>query len=402
MNNLQEVWSKRFNHYMTEVQKYMRFVFTGHLALVLVFVIGAVGYQYSEWLKVVSDTFPAEWIVAIVAGVILALSRPVTLLRQPDQVYLLPLESSMMRYFKKALTYTFWSQLGLPAVVYIAAIPLLNTVTELSSTQIWIGIIFILLLKYVNVQIEFNYRYSNRGANTVVDRIVRAVLSILTIYFVLNWNIALAVILIVLLIAYNTALQKKVKTLPIPYEHFVNLEQNRMMGFYRFANYFTDVPHLTGSIRRRGWLNFVYNLVPFGKKNTQSYLVFRTFIRTDDHFYLWVRLTAIIGVVALIVNIPIVTWVITGALAFATTLQLKYALLSSSDFRMDRLYPVKENQRKDAVQKLLRLFMLVQAFIVLFCSIGQPLFFVPAIIVLVLSEITFKFSKDPSNNDFSY
>ena len=56
-------WSNRFNHYIDEVQKYMRFIFTGHMAIVLVFLIGAVGYQYSEWLKMVEPDFPAEWLL---------------------------------------------------------------------------------------------------------------------------------------------------------------------------------------------------------------------------------------------------------------------------------------------------------------------------------------------------
>ncbi|WP_400195036.1 ABC transporter permease [Lysinibacillus telephonicus] len=396
MNNLQEVWSKRFNHYINEVQKYMRFVFTGHLALVLVFVIGAVGYQYSEWLKVVSDAFPGEWVVAAIVGLILAFSRPVTLLREPDQVYLLPLESKMSYFFNRALNWTFWSQVGLAAVVYIIGIPLLNTVTKLSSTFIWLGLAVVVILKYLNVQIEFNYRYCNRGSNTFVDRIVRVVISILTVQAMLSSNFALAIIFVVLLIFYNSSLKRRVKVQPVPYEHFVKLEQNRMMGFYRFANYFTDVPHLRGSIRRRGWLNFVYNLIPYKKENAHNYLVFRTFIRTDDHFYLWVRLTFISGVIAIFVNIPIVIWVVAGALSFATTLQLKYALLSSSDFRMDRLYPIDSNLRKKAVQKVLRIFMVVQAFIVLICAIEQPLFFVPAIVVILISEITFIMSKDPS------
>lgn len=402
MNSLNEVWSTRFNHYINEVQKYMRFVFTGHLAIVLVFIVGAVGYQYSEWLKVAPDTFPAEWIVSIIVGVILALSRPVTLFREPDQVYLLSLESKMTLYFKKALNYTFWSQVGLAVVIYIVAIPLLKAVTELSTNQIWLGVLFIAVLKFLNVQIEFNYRYGNRGENIVIDRITRALLSIITIQTALIMNYTMAIIFVVLLIVYNMALKKKVMRQPVPYEHFVKLEQNRMMGFYRFANYFTDVPHLKGSIKQRSWLNFVYNIVPYGKKSTQNYLVYRTFIRTDDHFYLWVRLTLISGIIAFVVNIPVVTWIVAGALAFATTLQLKYALLSSKDFRMDRLYPVKESQRKEAVQKVLRLFMVVQAIIVLLCSVGQPLFFVPAIIVIVLNEITFRVSKDPSKHDYSY
>ncbi|MBO1911928.1 ABC transporter permease, partial [Microvirga sp. 3-52] len=43
MKNLRELWGTRFIHYMTEFQKYMKYVVTGHLALVLVFAIGAGG-----------------------------------------------------------------------------------------------------------------------------------------------------------------------------------------------------------------------------------------------------------------------------------------------------------------------------------------------------------------------
>ena len=395
MNSLQEIWSKRFNHYINEVQKYMRFVFTGHLAIVLVFIIGAVGYQYSEWLKVVETTFPAEWIVALLIGFVITMSRPVTLLREPDQVYLLPLESKMTLYFQKVLSWTFWSQIGPVSILYIAAIPLLNTVTELTSSGLWLTLVAVVVLKYMNVHIEFNYRWANRGMHLLVDRLIRVVFTILTIQAMLTSRWLFVMLFIVIMIGYNIYFAKLAKVQPVPYEHFVKLEQNRMMGFYRFANYFTDVPHLHGSIRRRGWLNFIYSFVPYGQKSAQTYLVYRTFIRTDDHFYLWVRLTAISGFIAMLVDIPIVTWIVAGALAFATTLQLKYALLSMNDFRMDALYPIEKTQRKQAVQKVIRLFMVIQGIVVTLFGIGQPLFFIILIIVLFVSEVTFNLSKDP-------
>jgi len=96
------------------------------------------------------------------------------------------------------------------------------------------------------------------------------------------------------------------------------------------------------------------------------------------------------------IDIPVILWIVAGALSFATVIQLKYALLSSTEFRMDMLYPVKDNQRKQAVQKLLRLFMVIQAIIVMLCAIGQPLFFIPAIIVIGMNELTFRLSKDPA------
>ncbi|KOS71630.1 protein EcsB [Lysinibacillus contaminans] len=393
MNNLRDVWSSRFMHYIGEVQKYMQFIFTGHIAIVLVFLIGAGGYQYSEWLKVVSTDFPAQTIVAVVIGIILALSRPTTLLREPDQVYLLPLESKMPQYFKKALAWTFWSQVWLVGIVYIISIPLLKAVTTLTISEIWAIFFLIVVLKYLSVQGEFSYRYSSRGHLIWGDRFIRAIIFGLAVYMGLQAQLMLAFALTVIACAYVFVFRKKCAGEPVPYEHFVNLEQNRMMSFYRFANYFTDVPHLRGSIRRRGWLDWLYKSVPYAKGNAQKYLVFRTFVRTDDHFYLWVRLTAISAVIVAFVDIPVVTWIIAAALSFATTIQLKQALLSGGDFRMDMLYPQPEDARKKAVQQIVRLSMIVQAIIVGLCGIMQPMFFVTIFVIIIVSELTTKMTK---------
>lgn len=393
MKNLRDVWSSRFMHYIGEVQKYMQFIFTGHIAIVLVFLIGAGGYQYSEWLKVVQTDFPAEIIIALIVGILLAFSRPTTLLREPDQVYLLPLESKMSQYFSKALAWTYWSQVWIVAIVYIVCIPLLKAVTELTTIDIWTIFLLVIVLKYISVQGEFNYRYSERGNMVWVDKLIRAIVFAAAIYLGLHAQLLLAVVVTVISVIYIIVFRKKTIGEPVPYEHFVKLEQNRMMSFYRFANYFTDVPHLHGSIRRRSWMDWLYKFVPYGKGNAQKYLVFRTFVRTDDHFYLWLRLTAISAIIAAFVDIPVVTWVAAGALSFATTIQLKQALLSSGEFRMDMLYPLPDNARPLAVKQIVRLAMITQAIIVGLCAMTQPMFYIAVIVVLVISELTSKVSK---------
>ena len=68
MKNLRELWGARFIHYMTEFQKYMKYVFTGHLAIGSVFTIGAGGYAYSEWLKEVSRIFQRRFLLQLLSG----------------------------------------------------------------------------------------------------------------------------------------------------------------------------------------------------------------------------------------------------------------------------------------------------------------------------------------------
>ena len=397
MKNLHDVWRIRFLHYVNELQKYLKYVFTGHLAIVVIFVLGAGGYQYSEWLKTVSSDFPGTWLVATIIGVLLAFSIPTTLIREPDQVYLLPLETKLMTYMKKALSWTFWSQLFIVVVPFIVALPLLSQVSNVQPKTLGLVFIIILLLKWWNVQVEFAFRWANRGQGVWGDRIIRSLVSIAVLAGAFTMNPLYIVLLIIPIVFYYISWTRQLNGQPFPYEHFVKLEQNRMLRFYRFANYFTDVPHIQGSIHRRSWFNFLYRLVPSHQKNAQDYLVFRTFVRTDDTFYLWLRLTALSALGAVFIGIPIVVMIFVGALSFASSIQIKQALSASSEFRMDMLFPMDENARIKAILKLVRVVQVLQALIVLvtimIAGVEQVSLFAIPIVVLIVSEITLRVSK---------
>jgi len=397
MNSLQDVWRKRFLHYVTELQKYLKYVFTGHLAIVFVFVIGAGGYQYSEWLKIAPENFPATWIVAVVLGLVLSYSPPTTLIREPDSVYLLPLESKLMGFMKKALTWTFWSQIFIVLLLFVVSIPMLSQVGEVEPITIGAVFIFVVLLKLWNVQVEFSFRWANTGEGVWGDRIIRAIISIIAVMAIFTMVPFYMILLIIPIYFYAHVWARQMKGQPFPYDHFIKLEQNRMLRFYRFANYFTDVPHIRGSIRRRVWLDWVYRIVPFKQANSQEFLILRTFIRTDDTFYLWIRLTALSALGAAFIGIPIVVIVFVGALAFASALQLKLALVSSNEFRMDMLYPLEGSARIQAVKKIVRIVQTVQAIIVLVVVVAtgttEPILYVAPILLVAVSEVTLRVSN---------
>lgn len=196
----------------------------------------------------------------------------------------LPLENKLGMYIKQSLRWTFFAQLPLPFLLYIVALPLLSA-TGTGSKVEFIGIAALMLfVKWVFVVTEYNFRHALEGRNIWGDRVIRFVLAGLLIFNGLVGSWLLFVVLGVLLglYSFHWATQKKEK--PFPYDHFIELEQNRMMRFYRFANYFTDVPHLKGSVSRRGWIGMLFDTPKFGQTVPQAYLVRRTFIRTDDIF----------------------------------------------------------------------------------------------------------------------
>ncbi|MBQ0140815.1 MAG: ABC transporter permease [Kurthia sp.] len=393
MNNLSDVWRRRFNHYVNEIQKYMRYIFTGHMGLVIVFLLGAGGYKYSNWLKVASHDFPTIWVASIVMGVVLALSKPTTLIKKPDEVYLLPLESKMNIYFNKALNLTLMVQTPIAVVLYFVMWPMLRQIGEIPVSGLAIGFAFTILLKWWNIHVEFMFRWAMDGRFVWIDRIMRMILSGTFMFCLLNHQSMLALIVLVLLAIYPVLCKKQTLEKPFPYEPFVKLEENRMMGIYRFANYFTDVPAVSGSIKRRRYLDFILNIVPKTKKTTFDYYLLRSFIRTDDNFYLWVRLTAISALVAAFADMPIVIGIVVMALAFATAIQLKQALGKPVDFTMSMLYPLKEGEREKSAIKIARYTLILQAVIVILAGIGTPYFYVQGILILIVGEVTLRLSK---------
>ncbi|MFD1206760.1 MULTISPECIES: ABC transporter permease [Sporosarcina] len=395
MKNLRELWGKRLAHYMNELQKYMKFIFTGHLAVVLLFAIGAAGYAYSEWLKDVPAGFPSAILTAVVIGAALTFSAPVTLLQPPDSVFFLPLETKLDRYMNRALRYTFFSQLPLPLILFIVAMPLLSA-TGLGESNMYLLLtgIILLLVKWLYVHTEFYFRYANEGNGVLFDRIVRFVLAASLLYVVIEGHVFFIPVIGLVMAIYDVIFKMKSAKVPFPYRHFISLEQNRMMRFYRFANYFTDVPHLMGSVSRRSYLNFVLRPAIFGKTKPQQFLLRRTLLRTDDTFWLWVRLTLLSIVGIILIPFPIVITIFVGALSFATAIQLLHSLKADDDFRMDMLFPEVDQTRFQAIRKTVSSAQWVQTAAVLitaFFIYGFSLTpFILSIVVIVISQLTIR------------
>lgn len=398
MNSMRDIWSRRFIHYANELQKYMRYVFTGHLAIVFVFAIGAGGYAYSEWLKEVPADFPAALLAALIISSFLAFSAPATLLKRADIVYFLPLEHQFPQYFKRALSWSAFSQLPAPLIILVVALPLLKAVETASSAAYLLAALLIIALKVLFTGIESCVRIADERF-VWADRILRFAFAFAALYATLQWTIAAVPTAILAALIYTKFWEKRADKLPFPYGHFIELEQNRMMRFYRFANYFTDVPHLAGTVSKRNYLAPAMKKASFRRRDVQTFLVSRTFIRTDDTFRLWLRLTALAALGAFLIPMPVVSFIYVGALAFATAVQLILALEGGTEFTMDELFPEDAGGSKTkAVRKLVRKLIVLQAAVLFLAALLQfheaaaPLLI--ALAAVIIGEATIRITKE--------
>ena len=398
MMDLQSIWTKRFGAYVYELQKYLRFVITGHLAIVFIFLIGAGGFAYSEWLQTVEPTFPSILLASVVTSLVLFSSQTATLLHRADAVYLLPLESSLEQYMKNGRSYSTLVQSALPLVVLFIFIPLLSRTTTLTTFDYVLAFLGVIFLKWAFVQGEYYFRRAYHGRFQLVRIIGQLLLAFASVYTLLiGWYI----VPLVIGLGYAFSMKYFAKNKPFPWEHMITIEENRMMRFYRFANYFTDVPHVQGSKRRRSYMNLLMTKAfPLKREKTYAFLYSRMLIRIDDMFRLWLRLTVILAIIVYFLDAFIPTLIIISVLTFATAFQLIESLKKEPTFRMDHLFPIHASKKKKAIHSVVFRMQIAQLLIIVLASIfvtNIQNIVLYAIISLITTLLTSYFSLKGKN-----
>lgn len=379
MPNLASIYGKRFQSYFIELQRYMQFIISGHIAVVLLFVIGAAGYSYSQWLQAPPEDFPAFLVSAVVLTLIVVPNRPALLLKQADHYFFLPMEQQMRTYLRPALR---WSELIVivrSLVVMVVTIPLLTRVGGLSSSMVVGLAVVVTVLAIWNVRSKF-YAFWAHDQVSVFDFVIRLGVLFGTFYFFLSSNwIVTGLLGVIGGVYYFFMLNKSLA--PYPFDRMIDMEQQRMQRFYQFANYFTEVPHVRSKVSRRAWLDGLLS-----KGNMHQFLIVRSFVRKDELFYMWLRLAI------LLVLVPFLSfsYVVAGLLvvfSFAIAIQTHQGLLFNQIFRMDMLYPQPEVSKQQVVIKFARLVSYAPLGLgaVVACLFHEPVLILVAVVAAVAS-----------------
>lgn len=362
MFNSHEFFKKRFSAHLKEMNRYLRYVLTGHTAIVLLFFIAALAYYYQQWLADLPKNFPAALIIGAGLGLVASYSPIRTLLKEPDLVFLITAENKMNAYFRNAIIYSFVIQLYIVLLVaavfgpmYFAAFP------DRDGSLYLLTIAVVLIFKIWNLLANWWMLKIREPGIRRTDTAVRTLLSIAVFYFIVDGNMLMAGItttLFVFVYFYDFSLSRKQPG--IVWDLLVEKDQSRMQTFYRFANMFADVPHIKNRIRRRGWLVSLVSNVPFAKKHTYEYLYRITFVRSGDYLGMYIRLILIGGIA--IYYVPNLWMKIIFAILFLylSCFQMMTLYQHHRTVMWLDLYPVDISIRRKALTKLLFQLTLVQ------------------------------------------
>ncbi|WP_226038031.1 ABC transporter permease [Aquibacillus saliphilus] len=376
MFNAQHFFNERFSAHLKETSRYLRYIFTGHLVIAMLFMVSALAFYYQQWLATMPESFPSVFVISLLFSVVASYSPVRTLLKEPDLVFLLPAEHKMGRYFRSTLIYSFVVQLYLIFLVAAVLGPLyFETFPEGTNNPYILIIIILLILKVWNLLANWWILKIRDGKSRLIDHTIRFVLNFFTFYFFINGEIIFAAITTVLLFAlfiYDYYLSKQ--NPGVIWDLLVEKDRMRMRTFYRIANMFTDVPHLKTQIKKRHWLvALVVKNLPFKQERTFDYLYRITTIRSGDYLGIYSRLMAIGALAVYFVPNLWVKVAFSILFLYLSGFQLMTLWQHHRTIAWLDIYPIKQKWRTKAMISWLSRLMIIQTFLfgLLFLFLGN-------------------------------
>jgi ABC-2 type transport system permease protein len=392
MFNVLKLWSDRSKHTSKELSRYLRYIFNGHLMIVLIFLIGSLTFYYQQWVKTLDESFPAAVIMAVILGVFLTYSPVYTFLLEADRVFLLPIESKLTKYFWRSGIVSFVLQAYILLMVLAAMMPMYVQVSGSTYRTFFYFVFLMLLLKIWNLATRWRIQYYVEKNVHRTDSFVRFCLNSVFLYlvFVSASKFLLIILLMIMLGLYYYFYQNSIKK-GLKWEEIILLEQNRLTGFYRIANLFTDVPKFKDEVKRRKWLDWMARKIGFQQNNTQLYLLTRTFLRSGDYLGLVIRLTVIGGLVIYYWDFIYGQFLFLLLFLYLTGFQLLPLKNHHQNVLWIDLYPIDHEQREKSFKKILRWVLLLQTsvFSLLFVLKGNWVLFIIGMGIGVVFSLVF-------------
>ncbi|MCU9612505.1 ABC transporter permease [Caldibacillus lycopersici] len=350
--NSKNLWSKRAVERLKEVARYGKYMFNDHLLFVVIIAIGAGAYYYQDWVSGLTAEFPTPILFAIVFGLLLTSGTVMTFFKEPDKVFLLPLETTLKPYIIRSFLLTIVWHLYLLFICLLVLAPIyVNTIINGYSFFLFAAVIF--LLKIINLTVRWFVDYDPDKNSIWWDYFIRLLLNGIIIFFYLNETTSLLIASLAIFIIYTVYFGWKSKESGLPWERLIENEVKRMGRFYRIANLFSDVPQLKNEVKRRKWLDIFIRNISLSSEKTYIYLLARTFFRSGDYFGLFVRLTVISSVLIVGFEGSFVGYGIALIFIYLTGFQLLSLWKHHDAIIWTDLYPVSQGVKNKAFLKLI-------------------------------------------------
>ncbi len=352
-------FQQRMHAHQKNIQRYLKYIFNDHFALLMTFLLGAAGLSYSNWLKSLDSSFVyGKWLLIVLWAFAVTVGRFASLTQLADQVFLLPKETQMRPYLTSARRYSSVLPLGIGILIIGAGMPLYVVLTKQPFTMFFVFLLQFLFLKSSHLYLQqltfFQETKQLQQGMTAFFWLINGISWLLALF----WTpfVGLAVSGVGWLVMVQLTWRKL--HMPLDWEMLIAMEQKRLYRMYRFINLFTDVPQITATVKRRKYADLLLRWIPAQQQETYTYLYMRRLLRGSEYSGLVVRLL-LLGVIALwfvqvwwgALVVGVVGLYLIGFQLLPLAQQYQYQPLT-------QLYPIKRDVQLKSFQKVVGLVLL--------------------------------------------
>ncbi|MEH7354792.1 ABC transporter permease [Neobacillus drentensis] len=371
-----KLWKDRASGRMKDLGRYLRYIFNGHLVIVLLFLVGTAAFYYQKWIETLSTDFPAELFLAVIIGFFVTYSPVYNFLLEADRVFLLPLEDKLKGYFLRSGIASFVFQGYILLMVLAILMPIYAHVNNNSFSPFIPFLVVLLIAKGWNLAVTWKIHYYIESSVQRWDIVVRFFLNAVFSYLLFKQaNLILLLIIALIMGFYYYSFLARTKKMSLKWDQLIDHEEKRMASFYRLANMFTDVPKLKDTVKRRKWLDLFISRIPFSHEKTYLYLFSRTFLRSSDYLGLFLRLTVLGALGIYFISFGLGQILLSSLFLYLTGFQLLPLWNHHQNKLWVDIYPVAQKYKTASFYFLLMIILTIQAVIfALFIMIKGEIF----------------------------
>lgn len=352
---MEDLWKKRSLLQREKMLKYAKYILNDHFVIVCIFLVGAMGYTYSEYLRTVAPEMIYGRVIAVLifTGIIF-IGKLATFIETADAVFLLPKEHLLERYMYRAERHSLY----LPVVLFFLAATVLMPLLVITSPIVFLDLPLFVIYLGIMKDLELKVQHQKLKLISLKKRAKWTLLavfcsfsgSLLTIAVSPFAGIAMALLLQWL---FRKKWMNRFSADNYQWEHMINKEEKRIRRIYQFINLFTDIPALKSSVKRRSYLDFLFKLIPAEHKRTFTYLYARAFLRGTEYSGLYLRLL-IVGILLIsFVNSFVLSIVLMVLILYLTGFQLLTLYFHFDNIALTILYPIKQTLKLRSFEQVI-------------------------------------------------
>lgn len=360
---MQNLFKQRLLIHQRQLQKYLRYILNDSFVVIVTFLFGGVVVYYTNFLKQLPQPYLLGTIVSwLVLFFALMLGKFTSLLKPADQVFLLPKEGQMNQYLKAALLYSMIVPVILLGFVLAFLMPLLQISQGLAFSEYPWLLLLLISLKVSHLVVQKAQLYQRSPKQNQLAFIFWVALSLISLALALFFQPMMGLMIAMLGCLGVVYLFEFRQKQAIDWEKMIAFEQQRLHRLYQFINLFTDVPFIQSKMKRRRYMDFLFNRIAKTQAKTYLHLYLRRFLRSDEFSGQILRLV-LVGMICLA---SLNDWRIALALSLLFIYLIAFQLLPlASQYQymvLTRLYPITLKQQQANFLTCYRWIVLISAF----------------------------------------